>query len=180
MKQNGSPVTLINYWQDCDEGVECLWYIGSDIWFHDDFRKASSHGFQSIFSKGWYLGEVLSRIPYRSLFERCFRGFVLPVVDYRSELWYSATDTHIKLLYTIRVISGDRFLTDGVFECNIIIIIIIKKCQQCKAGREWYTPYQSEHPSPTIPTPEAPTLWRSTCALCASPGYTQCFDRTSV
>ena len=24
------------------------------------------------------------------------------------------------------------------------------------------------------------TLWRSTCALCASPGYTRCFDRTSV
>ena len=28
--------------------------------------------------------------------------------------------------------------------------------------------------------PEAPTLWHSTCALCASPGYTRCFDRTSV
>ena len=36
----------------------------------------------------------------------------------------------------------------------IIIIIIIKKGRQCKAGREWYTryTYQSEHPSPTIPT----------------------------
>ena len=34
----------------------------------------------------------------------------------------------------------------------IIIIIIIKKGQQSKAGREWYTPYQSEDPSPTIPT----------------------------
>ena len=33
-----------------------------------------------------------------------------------------------------------------------IIIIIIKKDQLCKAGREWYTPYQSEDPSPTIPT----------------------------
>ena len=32
------------------------------------------------------------------------------------------------------------------------IIIIIKKAQQCKARREWYTPYQSEDPSPTIPT----------------------------
>ena len=35
---------------------------------------------------------------------------------------------------------------------NNNIIIIIKKGQQCKAGREWYTPYQSEDPSPTIPT----------------------------
>ena len=34
----------------------------------------------------------------------------------------------------------------------IIIIIIIKKGQQCEAGREWYTPYKSEDPSPTIPT----------------------------
>ena len=34
----------------------------------------------------------------------------------------------------------------------VVIIIIIKKGQQCKAGREWYTPYQSEDPSPTIPT----------------------------
>ena len=34
----------------------------------------------------------------------------------------------------------------------LIIIIIIKKGQQCKAGREWYTPYQSKDPSPTIPT----------------------------
>ena len=31
-------------------------------------------------------------------------------------------------------------------------IIKIKKGQQCKAVREWYTPYQSEDPSPTIPT----------------------------
>ena len=34
----------------------------------------------------------------------------------------------------------------------IIIIIIIKKGRQCKAEREWYTPYQSEDPSPTIQT----------------------------
>ena len=44
----------------------------------------------------------------------------------------------------------DSLLTDS--EVIIIIIIIIKKGQQCKAGREWYTPYQSEDPSPTIPT----------------------------
>ena len=31
-------------------------------------------------------------------------------------------------------------------------IIIIKKGQQCKAGREWYAPYQSEDPSPIINT----------------------------
>ena len=34
----------------------------------------------------------------------------------------------------------------------IIIIIIIIKGRQCKAGRERLTPCQSEDPSPTIPT----------------------------
>ena len=34
----------------------------------------------------------------------------------------------------------------------IIIIIIIKKEWQCKAGRGRLTPYQSEDPSPTLPT----------------------------
>ena len=34
----------------------------------------------------------------------------------------------------------------------IIIIIIINKCRQCKAEREWKPPYQFEDPIPTIPT----------------------------
>ena len=34
----------------------------------------------------------------------------------------------------------------------ITIIIIIKRGRQCKAAREWYTPYQFDDPSPTIPT----------------------------
>ena len=34
----------------------------------------------------------------------------------------------------------------------IIIIIIIKRDWQCKAGRERLTPYQSEDPNPTTPT----------------------------
>ena len=33
-----------------------------------------------------------------------------------------------------------------------IIIIIIKRGWQCKAGRERLTPYQSEDPNPTTPT----------------------------
>ena len=32
------------------------------------------------------------------------------------------------------------------------IMIIIKRGRQCKAGREWFTPYQSKDSSPTIPT----------------------------
>ena len=48
---------------------------------------------------------------------RCFRGFVLPVLEYCSTVWCSAADTHLKLLD--RAISGSRFLTGGVFECDI-------------------------------------------------------------
>ena len=36
----------------------------------------------------------------------------------------------------------------NLFSCRVII----KKGRQCKAEREWYTPYQCEDPSPTIPT----------------------------
>ena len=53
----------------------------------------------------------------RSLVGRCFRGFVLPVLEYCSVVWCSAVDTHIKLLD--RAVSGAQFLTGGVFECDI-------------------------------------------------------------
>ena len=53
----------------------------------------------------------------RSLLGRCFRGFVLRVLEYCSALWCSAADTHFKLLD--RAVSGARFLTGGVFECDI-------------------------------------------------------------
>ena len=53
----------------------------------------------------------------RSLLGRCFRGFVLPVLEYCSAVWCSAADTHLKLLD--RADSGTRFLAGGVFECDI-------------------------------------------------------------
>ena len=53
----------------------------------------------------------------RSLLERFFRGFVLPALEYCSEVWSSAADTHLKLLH--RADSGARFLTGGEFECDI-------------------------------------------------------------
>ena len=53
----------------------------------------------------------------RSLLGRYFRGFVLPVLEYCSIVWCSAADTHLKLLD--RAVSGERFLTGGVFECDI-------------------------------------------------------------
>ena len=53
----------------------------------------------------------------RSLLWRCFRDFVLPVLEYCSAVWCSAADTHLKLLD--RVVSGASFITGGVFECDI-------------------------------------------------------------
>ena len=53
----------------------------------------------------------------RSLLDRCFQGFVLAVLEYCSAVWCSAADTHLKLLD--RAVSGARFLTLGVFECDI-------------------------------------------------------------
>ena len=48
---------------------------------------------------------------------RCFWGFVLPVLENCSAVWYLAADAHLKLLD--RVVSGDSFLTDGMFECDL-------------------------------------------------------------
>ena len=53
----------------------------------------------------------------RSLLERCFRGFVPPVLEYCSAVWCSVADTHLKLLD--RAVSGARVITGGVFECDI-------------------------------------------------------------
>ena len=53
----------------------------------------------------------------RSLLGRCFRGFVLPVLENCSAVWCSAADTHLKLLD--RAASGAQFLTGGVIECDI-------------------------------------------------------------
>ena len=53
----------------------------------------------------------------RSLLARCFWGFVLPVLEYCSAVWCSGADTHLKLLD--RAVSGARFLTWVVFECDI-------------------------------------------------------------
>ena len=53
----------------------------------------------------------------RLLLGRCFSGFVLPVLEYFSAVWYSAADTHLRLLEG--VVSGASFLTGGVIECDL-------------------------------------------------------------
>ena len=54
----------------------------------------------------------------RLLLGRCFRGFVLPVLEYCSAVWCSAADIHHRLLD--RVACGASFLTMGVFECGLV------------------------------------------------------------
>ena len=44
-------------------------------------------------------------------------GFLLPDLEYCSAVWCSAANTHLKLLD--RAVSGARFLTGGMFECDI-------------------------------------------------------------
>ena len=53
-----------------------------------------------IFKKSWRVFLV------RSLFERYFRGFVLPVLEYCSIVWCSAADTHLELLDRAVVVAG--------------------------------------------------------------------------
>ena len=53
----------------------------------------------------------------RSLLGRCFRGFVLPVLEFNSAVWCSAAHTHFKLLHS--AVGGAWFRTGGVFECDI-------------------------------------------------------------
>ena len=52
-----------------------------------------------------------------SLLERCFRGFVMPVLEYCSAVRCLANDTHLKLLD--RAVSGALFLTGRMFESDI-------------------------------------------------------------
>ena len=53
----------------------------------------------------------------RLLIGRCFWGFVLPVLEYCSAVWCSASDTYLKLLD--RAVSGACFLAGGVLNCDL-------------------------------------------------------------
>ena len=61
----------------------------------------------------------------------------------------------LQLLHDSRTTANVKMLLEWASESvgnPIIIIIIIRKGRQCKAGRERLTPYQSEDPNPTTPT----------------------------
>ena len=85
----------------------------SKMTFEKHLRSVSRAASQrlGILMKSWLV------FHYRSLLGRCFRCFVLPVLEYCYAVWCSVADTHLKLLD--RAVSGARFLTGGVFECDI-------------------------------------------------------------
>ena len=88
----------------------------------------------------------------RLLIWRCFRGFVLPVLEYCSAVWCSAADTHLRLLD--RVVSCASFLTgvclrvtlhivdlfqyyvcftrSGVSRCTLYTVLFL--CRMCRCG----------------------------------------------
>ena len=85
-----------------------------------------------------------------SLLERCFRVFFLPVLEHFSAVWCSAADTHLKLLD--RAVSGARFLTGGVFECDIAhrrYVAVL--CMLYKIGCNPMHPLNDALPGPYVP-----------------------------
>ena len=101
------------YLKESDDLVILGVIFDSKMTFEKHLRSVSRATSQrlGILRKSWRVLDV------RSLLGRCFRSFVLPVLEYCSAVWCSAADIHLKL--QDRAVSGARFLTGGVFECDI-------------------------------------------------------------
>ena len=103
----GMNKTPINYWRNCVEGVWWPWYFGQDdatVNFEKHLRSVSRVASQRLVST---LRKSSQVFPDRWLLGKCFRGFVLTVLEYCSSVGCSAADTDLKLLDG--VISGVRF-----------------------------------------------------------------------
>ena len=99
--------------KESDELVILGVTFDSKMTFEKHLRSVSRAASQrlGILRKSWQVFH--DRLPLG----RCFRGFVLPVLEYCSPVWCSAADTHLSLLD--RVVSGASFLTGGVFACDL-------------------------------------------------------------
>ena len=90
-------------------------------------------------------------------FGRCFLGFVLPVLEYCFAVWCSAVNTHLELLD--RAASGARFLTGGVFECNISHRrSVAVRCMLYKIRCNPVHPLSGALPEPCVPASHIGTL----------------------
>ena len=99
--------------KECDDLVILRVTFDSKMTFEKHLRSVSRAASQrlGILRKSWRVFHD------RSIHGRSFWGFVLPVLGYCSAAWWSAADTHLKLLD--RAVIGARFLTGCVFECDI-------------------------------------------------------------
>ena len=99
--------------KESDDLVILTVTFDSKITFEKHLRSVSRDASQrlDILRKSWRVFHD------RSLLGRCFRGFILHVLEYCSAVWCSAADTHLKLLNS--AVSGVRFPTGGVCECDI-------------------------------------------------------------
>ena len=95
--------------KESDDLVILVVTFHSKMTFEKQLRSVSRAASQrlGILRKSWRVFHD------RSLLGRCFRRFVLQVLEYCSAVWCSAADTHHKLLD--RADSSARFLTGGVF-----------------------------------------------------------------
>ena len=107
--------------KESDDHVILGMTFDSKMTFEKNLRSVSRAAAQRlcILRKSWRVFHD------RSLLERCFRGFVLPVLEYCSTVWCTAADTHLKLLDL--AVSGARFL--GV--CLSVTLLIVDPWQYC-------------------------------------------------
>ena len=115
---------------------------------------------------------------YGSLLGRCFRGFVLLVLELCSPVWYSAVDTHLKLLD--RAVSGARFLTGGVLECDIAYHrSLAVLCMLYKIRCNPVHPLNGALPGPYVPVRVACTLFivvSLSCIIGSPTSYDELLD----
>ena len=103
----------------------------------------------------------------RSLLERCFQGFALPVLEYCFAVWCSTADTHLKLLD--RAVTGARLLTGGVFECdNAHRRSVAVRCMLCKIMYNPMYPLNDVLPEPYVPVRVTRCPGLTSVYLCAT------------
>ena len=94
----------------------------------------------------------------RSLLLGFFWSFVLPVLEYCSAVWCSATDSHLKLLD--RVVRSAGFLPGGILECNLARRrSTVELCMLFKIKSNPMHPLSGALPLPYVPALLLVVLW---------------------
>ena len=140
------PLTNGIVLKECDDLVILGVTFDSNITFEKHLCSVSRAASQriGILRKPWRVFHD------RSLLGRCFRRFVLQVLGYCSAVWCSAADTHFKQLDC--AVSGARFLTGGVFECDIAYLrSVAVLCMLCKIRCKPTHPLNGALPGPYVP-----------------------------